>query len=441
VVTGTLLGGKIREGDEVALMPSGRRVKVRGIEVHGVKLSEARAPCRIALNLGGLEADARIKGRWIASPGFFMESSNLLALVEGMPWMKKELKLPARLSINIGSGIFQCRLFAGAGIRAGERVLVRISLEEPVIARTMDRFILRLPGGMSGGYSTVAGGVVVDPLLRSRKITERQSALYGRLDEMGDDDFICAAAALAGRRGISKEEMLLKAPSIPEGMEKAVGRLVGSGRIAKGPDRMFFNGPVFEEAKREAAGILDGFHRKKPELPGMKRDELRRSIAPPVPEQLFKLVLDFHAGKGLWKVAGDIVSRADFSPRSDEITGRVSGKIMALLAKNPSSPPSLKEIPGLTGESAENVQRALSLLQTSGEAKLVGGEFLYTTRFLGSFAEGVEKFFQKSDQLRVTDLKTIVEVSRKYALPLARWLDDEGITLRRGEVRVKKKSQ
>ena len=56
VVTGTLIAGSIKTGDELELLPSeARRMRVRGLQVHGKTTNEANAGERTAVNLQGLE--------------------------------------------------------------------------------------------------------------------------------------------------------------------------------------------------------------------------------------------------------------------------------------------------------------------------------------------------------------------------------------------------
>src|SRR5690349_5666855 len=53
VVTGTLISGTIRQEDELEVFPTGRRVRVRGVHVHGQEADYAVAGQRTALNLAG----------------------------------------------------------------------------------------------------------------------------------------------------------------------------------------------------------------------------------------------------------------------------------------------------------------------------------------------------------------------------------------------------
>ena len=440
VVTGTLMGGRLKEGEDVAIMPSERTVKIRGIEVHDVKAQQARAPCRIALNLTGVEASSNLRGTWVTAPGFFRESDNVLARVEGMPWLKKDIKLPAWLSVNIGSGDFACRMFAPGRLRSGETIFARIALSQKIIARTGDRFVLRLPGGMAGGYSTVAGGVIIDPLLRGRKVREQYADLYKELESMTDEAFIAAAVSLAGRRGVERQEIMLKVPAPPKEIEKILGKFTGQRKVIKARGALFFDHRVFEDVMEAAGRALDEFHAKRSELIGIKRDELQKLVRPAISRKLLDLIVENYDQGGKWNVSGDLISRAGFEPTGDEITLRIAEMIMREITKKPSSPPAIKELPGITGESRDQVQRGISLLATSGKARVVDGEFVYSSDFLEKFTADVKQFFEKNEQMKIGDLKDIAGVSRKYALPLARWIDNEGITLRRGEIRVRRSS-
>ena len=56
VVTGTLIAGEIGDGDELELLPQTRRVRVRGVQVHGTTVVRAVAAQRTAINLAGVDA-------------------------------------------------------------------------------------------------------------------------------------------------------------------------------------------------------------------------------------------------------------------------------------------------------------------------------------------------------------------------------------------------
>jgi len=439
VVTGTLVGGLLREGDEVLLAPSMARAKLRGIEVHEVKTAEARAPCRIALNLSGVDASQKLRGQWAVLPGDFVETAGMLAGIEGMPWLTKELRLPARLSASIGTASIPCRLFAAGALGAGGKKIARVALGEPAIARAGDRFILRLEGGLAGGYSTVASGVVLDPLLRGSRLTPAHLEAYGRHEEMTPREHLAAAIRLGGRRGTSRQEALLRCPAAPRETERLLGALAREGLAVEAADGTVFDGALHAAGLAAARRELEAFHAASPELAGVKREELARRVAAACPGKLFEKIARDLVAAGEWEAGGDLLRRAGHAPRGDDATAQVASRIEALIAAAPSAPPSLDEVRAAVGGPRDLVERGMRYLTARGAAKVIDGQFLYSTAFLDELARRVDAFFETHAELKVPDLKEIAGVSRKYAIPLAHWLDDSGLTIRRGDTRMKRK--
>src|SRR4029077_7967588 len=71
VVTGTLVAGTIRRGDELQVFPSARKARVRGVQVHGQTAEAAEAGQRTALNLAGASTEDLARGMTLAPPEIF----------------------------------------------------------------------------------------------------------------------------------------------------------------------------------------------------------------------------------------------------------------------------------------------------------------------------------------------------------------------------------
>ena len=69
VVTGTLLSGTLREDQDLVILPRERRVKVRGLQVHGQRENRAEAGRRVAANLGGVDVTDLERGDTLCEPG------------------------------------------------------------------------------------------------------------------------------------------------------------------------------------------------------------------------------------------------------------------------------------------------------------------------------------------------------------------------------------
>ena len=170
VVTGTLVSGGIHENDELALLPAGRVVKVRGVQVHGRPREAAAAGERAAINLGGVEVADLTRGDTLATPATLEPTRRFDAVLDLLP-SARPLRHGARVRLHQGTAEILGRVAlasarrggeTGAGLAVlppGEQAYVRVRLESPAVVTRGDRYVVR-------AYSppvTIGGGVVLDP--------------------------------------------------------------------------------------------------------------------------------------------------------------------------------------------------------------------------------------------------------------------------------------
>jgi selenocysteine-specific elongation factor len=147
VVTGTLWAGELGVGDTVELLPSGQRVRVRGVQVHDREFDRAVAGQRVAANLAGVRAREVGRGDVLATPGLLAESTVLdcvLAL--------RDARHGERVHVHHGTREAPARLCAL------EENLWQLRLERPVLASAGDRVIVR----RLSPPDTLGGGTVLD---------------------------------------------------------------------------------------------------------------------------------------------------------------------------------------------------------------------------------------------------------------------------------------
>jgi selenocysteine-specific elongation factor len=147
VVTGTLWSGAIGRGDELELMPSRDRVRVRGVEVHNVPVERALAGQRVAVNLIGVRRRGLARGDVLAT----------VETVKGTTVLDCALQLqgarPAeRVQVHHGT-----RAVAGR-LAPLESDMWRLRLERPLLALAGDRLVVR----RLAPPRTLGGGVIID---------------------------------------------------------------------------------------------------------------------------------------------------------------------------------------------------------------------------------------------------------------------------------------
>ena len=160
VVTGTLISGSVAREQEVELYPTGRRLRVRGVQVYGQPADRAIGGQRTALNLADIEPSEVARGMVLAAPGIFQTVTQIDCELQLLP-SAKPLKHRAPVHFHAGTAEMeaQVRLLDGSpALRPGQRTWARIVLREPALLLPGDRFIIR----MFSPVVTIGGGVVLD---------------------------------------------------------------------------------------------------------------------------------------------------------------------------------------------------------------------------------------------------------------------------------------
>ncbi len=264
VVTGTLDGGRIAAEDRLTLLPGGREVRVRRVEVHGEERREAFAGERTSLNLAGIErADLR-RGQVLVPKDALLPSALLTVeatLLSGLP---SPLADGARVRVHHGTADVGAKLHLLPGPGESERKemtpgavrLAQLVLESPLPARPGDRFILRRPSPVE----TLGGGRVLDAgrsRIRRRDFgtAELKSALEVLLsrDEVRLSDLFLREAGAAGLTPLALGRRL----GVPEG--EARGRLealAAEGTALRLPVGLFAHARAAEEVARRAEALF-----------------------------------------------------------------------------------------------------------------------------------------------------------------------------------------
>jgi selenocysteine-specific elongation factor len=291
VVTGTLVSGRIAVDDEMAVLPQGRKVKVRGIQVHGRAAAAATAGQRTAINLGGVEMSEVSRGETLAAAGTLSVTRRVDADVELLP-SARPLKHGARVRVHNGTAEVLGRVsIAGTDseIAAGHSAPVRIRLEQPAVLTRHDRFIIR-------AYSpplTIGGGLVLDPAPTRPGIrsAEGRASLEQLRPVPGSDDITPLAAMIAGAalHGVDLAALTSRGGVAPQSRGAVIKKLEAHGITAAG-DRLVMQTRL-TQAGEQIVALVSAFHKAQPMSEGLPREEAREKIFRRVDAAIFEKVL------------------------------------------------------------------------------------------------------------------------------------------------------
>ena len=419
VVTGTLTSGRVVQGDELVVYPKGIKTRVRQIHVHNEKRDEALAGNRVALNLTSVSKDEMQRGDIVTEPGY-LESSVMfdtrLELLENVP----QLKDWTRVKVYLGSAEVLARtaILGKKEIEPGGRGYVQLRLEKKAAAKFGDRFVVRSYSPMR----VLGGGIILDSNPRKHKRSDQIVLNVLEARASGELSNILSAHLNTGLVHIAE---LRKSIDVDEQqLHKAVEVVTEEGKAERLGD-ILFDKSYLKKIRERTSGILEKYHKENPLQKGMSKEELRvrMKMAP----QTFDLFL---TNSSQFQVVGDRVKLARISLELTDEQAEERSKIEKFFLDSGFSPPSKDDV-----VSKYSSQLFYSLID-SGTLVRIRQDILIHKDILEKGKEEIAKAVEKKGPLKLTEIKEILKTTRKFAVPVAEYLDRIGFTRREGDLRT-----
>lgn len=440
VVTGTLIDGSLKVGDEVEALPGGGRGRIRGLQTHKKKESTAVPGSRTAVNVSGLALDEVRRGQVLAHPGDYRPTQRLDASFRLLADVAGPLKHNTRVKLFIGASETpaRLRLLGAEELAPGAEGWLQIEPDQPVVATRGDRYILRRP---SPG-ETLGGGAVLDPHPRGRhrRFAPETEAALAALAKGSPAEVLLQS--LAGLGAAALKNVIERSNLDGETARSAAGELLASGQalVIEGsaetpaPDDLLIHHGLWEKIRLRAAAELDAYHRQNPLRRGMPREELKSRLkdltrhSPRLPNAALRRL----AAGGDLEESGPLVLRPGFEVRFTPPQQADVERLLRRFAQNPYAPPTLKECQAEVGE---DLTAALIDL---GRLMQAGPEVVFRREDYESMLADVRRLIARDGALTVARARDHFNTSRKYVLAFLEHLDAIGVTVRNGDDRTLK---
>ena len=455
VVTGTLVAGTIGKEQELQLFPGDRRLRVRGVQVHGAAAEQAVAGERTALNLAGVEVAGLARGMALSVPEFRATSRMDVAL--SLLPEAKPLKDRARVHLHFHTtetiaevvllGAANKGIAQGASpgmstaaipesgqgghdsiLQPGQTAYAQLRLREPWLALPGDRFIIR----QFSPVVTIGGGVVLDATPPIRKSPVESRLHFLRAVERGTPaDVLAARIERRGAAGLSLRAAVGETGWWPAArVEEIARRLKDVKRIG----HLLVSSAAYAQAKTDMVSAVEKFHRGNPLAPGIGRGELMKTVA--VDETVFDALLATLLGDKKLESSADLVRLAGRAVSMKDDEAESHRQIERAFAAAGLRVPALKDV--LAGLKVDRVraQKIVTLLLRDRVLVKLSDELVFHRDALEALRKTVAAQKAASPKIDVARFKELTGVSRKYAIPLLEWLDRERVTRRAGDERL-----
>ena len=443
VVTGTLASGEIREGDEVELLPEGRRLRVRGVQSHGRKVTEANSGRRTAVNLAGIDHHEVRRGMLLTEPDVLCPAQSFDAEVEVLSDSAGPLRTRQRIRVHIGTAEVLARVVVVAGplIHPGEKGFVQLRLESPVAAILGERFIVR-------SYSpqeTIAGGSILgssEARFRRRNAPELSEILLSLSAALTDpSETLRLLIERSADRGQSRAEIRAVTGWSNNTVDEAIAKLK-AGDLILDSSGVYSSRANVALLERRVLRFVECMHEADRVAQAIPLEKVRADVFRSVRPEVEKAVLNILTSGGKLAVEGDAVRLVGRAARLSESEGAALTHLRNTFETAGLDVPKPDDIiensTTNTGADKEAVKKLFQQLLSSGELVRVNPEIVISSKILDGLIERVRVFADRSPDrlIDVAKFKEIAGVSRKYAIPLLEYFDQRRITARRGDKRL-----
>jgi selenocysteine-specific elongation factor len=421
VVTGTLIDGSLTVGQEVEIVPSGFKSRLRGLQTHKSKIEKAEPGSRVAANLVGVNTAQLQRGGVVTTPGWLTPARVITAKLNLISYLERPLKHNAEVSFHTlaAETMATVRLLECDELKPGGSTWAQIMLEDPVAAIKGDRYIIRSP------METLGGGVIVETQAARLKRYKPEIIENLKAREGGTADD--AVLALLEAQQPLEYAVLVTRSNLPaEEAGAAITSLNQEGKITTlgdGEHRLLFTAAGWTRMAGKVSGTLGEYHQKYPARPGMPKVELgsRLKLGSHINGALAKLVQ-----QGSIVEEGNILRLPGYKVQLTSVQQAKMDVFLKSLADNPYAP---------SGDFIPEPD-LVNMLVAQGKVVRVSENIIFSAAVYREMLEKISARIKQSGKAGLGEVRDMFGTSRKYAQALLEYLDKEKITRRVGDDRV-----
>jgi selenocysteine-specific elongation factor len=467
VVTGTLLDGTFVAGQEVELLPSGLKTRIRTLQTHQQQVEIARPGTRVAINLASIARSDVVRGNVVVLPEQLQPTLLLDARIRLLKDAARPLTHNMQVDFYSGSQevAARVRLLDREVLEPGQQAWVQLRFNRPAVVARRDRFILRIPSPST----TIGGGEVIDVHPRyHRRFQPAVLQALATLERGSPEELVLAALDRRQRGDLQKQvgDTFNSVGNRAPGSGKTVHGLIGyelselvkqsnlardvtlstletllKERCVRSVGVWWFAQSIWDVLCAQTVYLLSEQHRQYPLRGGLSKEEWRTrlGLAPRMAADVFQVLLEEHIlvevapGARIAGTMGGLIRLPDFTPT---FTSDQQQRVAYLLRKfrsNPYTPPGRGDVEEEVGAEILGALLEQGILVKVGSA---ADPVLFLRETYNEAVIRLIAYLREHHTMTAAEARDLLGTTRKYVLPLLEHLDERRITRRLGDQRV-----
>lgn len=430
IVTGTLIEGKISIDDEMTIYPSEKKVKVRNLQVHGCDVKTAYAGQRTAINLSNIKVSEIQRGDVIAETGSVEESMMIDVNISLVEHCKKSLKHWDRIRVFHGTKQILCRIVPlnEDEIPYGESGYAQLRLEEKIVAKKVDRFIIRSYSPMD----TIGGGIIIDTAPKKHKIYDESVIETLKIKEKGElKDIIEEYLKLNLSNYITLKDLISYTGDKEEYVKEGLDVLIKENKVIP-VNKYYLHISHYNKLKDKTMDILNKYHKQYRLRKGILKEELRSRVDSKLKVKDMDIILNKMAEDKQIKVRDNLVSNYEFEVVFNQKQLSIKKEIENITRKNKLSCLVTKDEICNKNKFYEEVLEALigDTIQKLDDTYYVDKDIYENMK------NELINYLKQNNQITVAQFRDITNSNRKTSIAILEHFDRNRITKRIDDKRV-----
>ena len=439
IVTGSVVAGSLKVGDEVEWLPSGRIVRVRSLQNHDQPVEEVHRGMRAAINLAGVDHKEVERGQEIATSGFLKPSRVVTVRLHCLAEMRKAIKHRASVRFHVGTSEIMgtVAMLDGDAIEPGGWGLAQLFLEYPATTTWGQPFVVRGPSATQ----TIGGGQVLQPV--AVKVRRRHLDVLERIEMLWTGDPKQRALTVAwfgGFTGFTQMDLVRGANLSPSEADAIIQQLRDDKKLVtltlQAGRQVILHTDTIAELDERILSVLGKMHAESLLMTTHDRQKMQSQLDYIGDDALVHAEVDRLIR--MKKLVGDTrrVARADFKPKLSANLRKLKDKVVEAYHAAGFQPPDPSSFAGAAGGNASSMKDLFDVCVAEGFLVAIAPDIFLHAEFDVQMRSRVAERLATGVGATVGEMRDLLGTTRKYAVPFCEYLDRIGVTKREGDLRV-----
>ncbi len=433
VATGTLRGGTLRSNARVEIMPGGVPATVRALQIHSSGTTEAHPGQRVAVNLRNVKREDVRRGNTLASPGLLTPTRRINAELDLLDHHEEPLRnsTAVRLLIGTTEAMARIRLLDKRELEPGGTALVQLRCDRDIATHAGERFLIRSYSPMR----TIGGGRILEVNARRHRRFDESVTSRLRATAGGDPvEILSKLLAEAGTQGVDTDEAAERLGLADDALDPVVGEL----DAVLIDDDTLVERAAFDSLAERLIAALEAFHEANPQQRGLTAGSLRSALEDSPPEEVVRQALAGLGSAGRIESDRGMLRVTGFDPLAglSEHERTVSDRIERMFLDSGIQPPPPAGVMG----NDRTRRKLFQLLLDSGQLVRLrtyerGSNIVLHAAVLRDVEAQIKAQYPYPEQFALSQVRDMLDSTRKYVVPVMEHLDAVGVTVRLGNLR------